>query len=136
MVQVGIQWGWRIPCAQAGCTKVHEVWASRHTPQCPWGLNEDGWFHWRRRSSDYALHTWIAYCPEYADKPKEWLAKRKKWINARWDAARTQVPSVTVSMWQKLKDAFSNVEAETSYQLWLKANPYPYAPWDEPFHRY
>ena len=121
-VRVGIQWGWRIPCAQAGCTKMHEVWASGQTPPCPWGENEDGWFHWRRRSGDYSLHTWIAYCPEHANEAKNWQSKRKAWYDARYEMLTSTYSN---SAWQKFKDLFS----VGVYQVWLEANPQPQPPW-------
>ena len=125
-VTVGIQWGYRIPCARAGCTRMHEVWASGQTPPVKYGTYTSDWFVWRRRSTSYNLHTWIAYCPEHAAPAREWVQRRGDWY-FRKNAAFVEISGKSTSLFQSIKRLFSG----GTYLQWLKDNPQPSAPWAE-----
>lgn len=137
----GIQWGWRVTCMHAKCTRTVDQWGGKGVPALPWsGVYISGplagWFiyHCGGRAREDYKKGHVSFCPEHAHIGTEWLAQITRWEGEKAKIGR----SVHMSLVDRIAEYFSPADPRLRghnraigkvVDAWTQENPRPRPPW-------
>jgi hypothetical protein len=136
---LNVQWGWRVPCSEPGCSQHLTEWRegedgySSGPPSLPYhhGSRVQGWFFMSQRDPDRpGCRIYRAYCPDHAEAAFTWQDRLQVWKDAR-RAIGKQTHLGLLGRLQEWGARLLNIKVGQTVQGWTAENPRPTPPWQE-----